>query len=377
MKNVKFTLGFLLSALFLGAFLNDAKAQFPEDQGLDIYVIDTVAEVTAKLLYIEYDTQKTVGTPVTLTINTPSVKDLKGESFTGVELNDIYYNGDLKSTSPAVYYGTPGGKNLRLYAEITVTLPYAGGKETIPWVKQKLNTTGINGVILTPFSKQVKRGDWTFGTGEAVYTYLVPIFPLVINYAANEIIFDISTGEVMADSNGGNANPVILRSVSFETEGAVTVVDLLGENISTDEPIFVPTKSNYTFNVESTTEPTVRATQKNPDAVGAFDYEIESKGLPEGTYQVTVKAITADAKIKVTSSVTESGGTGNQTLAVDAVWSASGVLNVKAASPGVLSVYSITGQLTTEISVSGDATLPLSKGLYIVKLNGKAYKVVL
>ena len=65
---------------------------------------------------------------------------------------------------------------------------------------------------------------------------------------------------------------------------------------------------------------------------------------------------------------TTAGETGNANIAKSAVWSASGVLYVNTVTPGIVSVYSIVGQLIKQESVFGIKTFNLSKGAYIVNV---------
>ena len=101
-------------------------------------------------------------------------------------------------------------------------------------------------------------------------------------------------------------------------------------------------------------------------------------GIEYNYWKVTVNNITSQMVITLSTSETKSeDATGNPAIAADAVWSAGGTLYANAANPGVLTVYSITGQLIKTINISGNFTLPLDRGIYVVQLNGKAYKVVL
>ncbi|MDR2145455.1 MAG: InlB B-repeat-containing protein [Tannerella sp.] len=67
----------------------------------------------------------------------------------------------------------------------------------------------------------------------------------------------------------------------------------------------------------------------------------------------------------------------NEAIAENAIWGTAGVLHVKASVPGVLSVYSITGRLVIQQNVVDSGTFTLSRGLYIVKMNGLTTKVFL
>ena len=87
--------------------------------------------------------------------------------------------------------------------------------------------------------------------------------------------------------------------------------------------------------------------------------------------------------VNITPAISETGGTGsegetsNEVIVANAVYANNGMLYVKAAQAELLSVYTVTGQLAKKVTVSGEATFSLPKGIYIVTLANKAYKVVL
>jgi hypothetical protein len=147
-----------------------------------------------------------------------------------------------------------------------------------------------------------------------------------------------------------------------------------------DQKFYVPSGKDFTFIVKA--DPTKKLTvdvPNNPYYMQQQGVIIKEAPEKDGTYNVTLKKVTfaIPELILGYEAGTESGPTGLVAPAVDKVYSAGGVLNVTSSTPGTLQVYTITGQLAKEIAVSGDIQVPLSKGLYIVKLNGKAYKVVL
>ena len=114
-------------------------------------------------------------------------------------------------------------------------------------------------------------------------------------------------------------------------------------------------------------------------------YDEELGDVEYNIWEVTVRNIVnpnseSDGLIitlSTSETKSEGGTTGNAAVATDAVWASGGLLFANAANPGVLSVYSITGQLIKTVSISGNYTLPLDRGIYVVQLNGKSYKVVL
>jgi hypothetical protein len=94
-------------------------------------------------------------------------------------------------------------------------------------------------------------------------------------------------------------------------------------------------------------------------------------------YKVRINNITSGLVITLSTTGTTSEPTGNAVVAADEVYGAGGTLYANAANPGTLTIYSITGQLIKTVNISGNYSLSLNKGLYVVQLNGKAYKIIL
>jgi hypothetical protein len=99
------------------------------------------------------------------------------------------------------------------------------------------------------------------------------------------------------------------------------------------------------------------------------------------TYEVTLRRVQQNLFVDISSATSSSADgdgttTGNALVKADAVWAASGVLTVQSAKPATVSVFSVTGQLLQQVSVNGTRTLTLPKGLFIVQMNGKAFKVI-
>jgi hypothetical protein len=88
-----------------------------------------------------------------------------------------------------------------------------------------------------------------------------------------------------------------------------------------------------------------------------------------GTYTVTIEGITKDTK------VTFAIVTGNEDVAVGGVYSVGNTLYITTAQTTTVQVYNVIGQLVKTVAVSGEATLTLPTGLYMVKSANKVYKI--
>jgi hypothetical protein len=69
---------------------------------------------------------------------------------------------------------------------------------------------------------------------------------------------------------------------------------------------------------------------------------------------------------------------GNE-VAVDGtkIWSHGGTLYVETSRAGVLTAYTLTGELRLQQTISSSAKFTLPRGVYIAMMHGKAYKVMI
>jgi hypothetical protein len=96
--------------------------------------------------------------------------------------------------------------------------------------------------------------------------------------------------------------------------------------------------------------------------------------MPETRFLFTVRDIHQTIEIRVVLS--PRSPVGNEIVGDDVrIWAADGKLYVETPQPGRLSVYSITGVIHVRKSIAGSSTILLPKGVYIVRLNEKTYKV--
>jgi hypothetical protein len=92
---------------------------------------------------------------------------------------------------------------------------------------------------------------------------------------------------------------------------------------------------------------------------------------PEGAdYSTVIDELPPEWNVVVTANTVVASTTG--------VWSVSGRLYITAPQSGTAQVYSLTGALVKTVVVSaGETTVtPLSRGIYVVKTNGKTVKVM-
>ncbi|MDR1381044.1 MAG: T9SS type A sorting domain-containing protein [Tannerella sp.] len=237
---------------------------------------------------------------------------------------------------------------------------------------------------------------FTDGTGIATYKYIVDITPLLEKYSLvqtsntdtivkDRIEYDIWVAEEVSNNPGsGNAYPTISRAVKILAEEGLATYPYAGI------PQYVNIYKDFTFEVSGDPEKTLEAgVYLDPqldgnlivDPVYAIDKGIKIEATAAGKWNVTISKVFHNITVKVgyaaTTESNEGGdGTGNLLIVKDAVWASGGQLYIKAATPGQLQIYSITGQLQKAKAVSGNVTLSdLPKGIYLVKLNGRTYKV--
>jgi hypothetical protein len=71
-------------------------------------------------------------------------------------------------------------------------------------------------------------------------------------------------------------------------------------------------------------------------------------------------------------------GTGNEIVGAETkIWSNDGQLYVETSHNGILSAYTPAGELCLQEFVSGSGKFTLPRGVYVVQMHGKAYKVII
>ena len=433
MKKVKFTLGLMLAILFFGANVSYAAVVLQPERGNN-YEYGNDKRLAGYSIPITYSIEAS-----SFYANSRKINDFWGENdaiefamsrdkFSPFSFNPFFYpsylglsdidankNGmaddwiDLRLESVFIDYLT--GYSFHTYGELdscaiyraklthyfTVKLSYDKGKEVIPFLRRTImlgkwmydpdanqNVWVENGEfivedLLVPLSA-VTKTQFTDGTGVATYTYDSEIVELYMKYPIHSIHYDLWVNDEMTYVNGlthgeGNAYVFLNRSINIDAAAGITTNPKSGM-------ILVESGKDFTFDVsgEAGKELLVSASS-NYWTVANGGIIITPNG--SGKWQVTIKKVRANLTLKLEyAAVTESGAgdadqTGNGSFTEDKVWGSSGTLYVKSAGEGTLSVYSVTGQLSKNVVINGDYTTTMPKGIYIVKLKGKAYKVIL
>ena len=221
------------------------------------------------------------------------------------------------------------------------------------------------------------------GDGDARYVYCQNVQEVFYGKPVFAVIYEISIHDEIgtlgqeANEPPMMAEPQNMRGLTFDIGSGITTnipMNTIGNTL------YVPSNLNYTFTVFSDKEIDATCTR----SADPYDGISVKKDLTQANaYIVTVKRVQTNFTVKVVqksdsqSGTGEDGTTGNDGTPTDAVWGSNGTLNVTAATPGTLSIYSLSGQLYRTEAISGSYTLSMPKGSYIVQFNGKAYKVVL
>lgn len=114
----------------------------------------------------------------------------------------------------------------------------------------------------------------------------------------------------------------------------------------------------------------IKSAHAMPVAVGGNpDFLIENQAdsiFLRGEDRLTIR------NSKQTGSVSD-----NFSLEEQTVWSSNGLIYIRSAEVVDVQVYTITGQLTKQLKVTGgEMVIPVPKGLYIVRLGNVVRKVV-
>jgi len=432
MKKMRFTLGLVLSMLILGASVSYAQTYedgyphngaitvsatvkpcdfFNSDVSINLRSVDNTPDVTGYSL-------GTMGGIINENNTIPWYREYSvpyGRNNTGqvswenaniIGNNDFWFDPAMGTSGEWVPYQHPLGNllyyiqkgNTKAYNRIQVELRYIEGNELQPIVIRKITTgkwttTGSGtkrndlssaGVVV----EQVLKADTAWFrpymdrmTAVAYYVYEDQILPLLAKYPIYSIEYFISVHDEF-DSPGGNdyqppvgSDVTVLRGIEIIPEaGIATSPSTLGS------VLYVPANKEFTFKVFSAKDITVRAEPANSSVnlpPGLVRWELTGFN----TYTVTIRRVEHNLNIYVDFATSTSGeGDGDQTgnLAFDKnfAYAALGTLYVRTDSPATLSIYSVTGQLVKQMQVSGNTSFPFPKGLYIVQLNGKAYKVI-
>lgn len=184
------------------------------------------------------------------------------------------------------------------------------------------------------------------------------------------ILFRVPNGcrmEALTVGESGEVPPLITRPVTMPSvPNAISTVApgqyyvLSGTNF---EFTLTPTGSNIGKVLHVTTS---RTTIPDSEGVKIVDNR-------DGSFTVTILNIKEPVVISVDFA------TGIDSVDKDAVWSYAGQLNIHPEISGEALIYSVSGLLVKTVFVEAGETVsvPLNRGLYMVTLNGKVYKVIL
>jgi hypothetical protein len=373
MKKVKFTLGLMLAMLFMGATVMNAAEN-----------IKLSASMGASEFYGGVDG---------ITIDTVKVYrgvEISSTSIFKGHLNDLQTKGisdaDLGTWSGGDLTKYQRDRNYKAYNRITVQLRYNNGNDLMPVIKRTLTLKESDFVIVNYLvaDESFFKPHMDRKSGIATYTYNDDVLEMLDKYPhITGIKYEITINDEVGTPGVGDYQPpvysdvTVMHALSIETEDGITT-NPSAQNSGTKGIVYVPSQKDFVFTAFSSEDIVVTTDRGNDDQGGVM-----VKGNGDGSYTVTIKRVLYNFTITIKQLlITESnsggdGTTANTTVTADAVWAAGGTLYANAANPGTISIYNITGQLYKIESISGSYTLSMPKGIYIVQLNGKAYKVVL
>jgi len=342
--------------------------------------------------------------------------DAYGKGFVPLSLRDYYFDETAHQ-----YVCNPYTGNLfywlvksktEVYNRIEVPLTYTAGNELKPILKRyitlgewktvvynnpkdpkdvwngllqrnELFSTGIViEQIIIPDSTHF-RPHMDRETENAIYIWKDPILPLLDKYIIYAIDYEVSVYDEIDYLPGNTIHPPSSTLPTNARKVFIEAADGITTSVSSKgSAIYVPTKTDFVFTAFSDSEITAATvTLHQPygdfDEINRRDKGVKVKNNLNGSYTITIQQVNYEMLIRINSEASlTSEPTGNFVIAPNAVWSAAGTLFVQSAKQATLSIYSVTGQLIKQISVTGSYTMTLPKGLYIVKLDGQAYKII-
>ena len=389
MGKMKFTLNLMLLILFFGA--NVSRAQYT-DANWSMPFDDHEYPITANIhssphylmfyggIYCDYTSHTEFYGGYSVILDSSSIKrdNLEIPDFSSwiAEYRYSILDSCLKYNSKLYNYGK-------------IEMLYENGKEVIPYIKRivtvgewKYNTNTRRNVLrptnivleelLLPDSVYPKT-DFTYGTGVATYVYTSDMMSMYLKYPFYSIHYEIWVDEEIGGNEPGpeNGNVYLNHAITIDAADGIITNPLSGM------VTYTRAKKDFIFDV--TCEP-------GKELEVTTDHQLWSanKGsiiitpVEAGKWSVKLLSISSHLNITVGYKAdSESDITGIIAPFGDKVWASGGTLFVKTANAGKLSIYSATGQLCKTTSVNGNYSATMPKGLYIVRLNGKAYKVIL
>jgi len=372
MKKMKFTLGLMLSMLILGA-----NVAYADTHNAPITFSAKGNNFFAQNIELQWATVQNPGDNEVVTnyfLQWPAGTNFLNENAFGT----LSFTGAIPQTAThSTHY--------KRFWRIGVALKYTNGNDLNVHVVRIVtlrgsasNNTSVSTVVLpdgTLPKFEFFKTEWDRTTNVAFFVFEEDINDLYQKYLVFSVHYEIIVGDEF-DSPGSNYYQPPLGSdvTQMRAVNIVAEADMKTSPNHLGGTHYVPTLQDFVINVESKTAIKATTTPALPHgAVAQVD------NLGGGKYKVTIPRVNQSLTVHITSVGSSSGEgseTANKFIAPDAVWTASGMLNVQTATPATLSVYSVTGQLVKQVVVNGNQPILLPKGLYIVQLNGKAYKVI-
>ena len=414
MKKVKFTLGLALMMLFLGANISNAAMDPSRPIETSSAYIRVSLAVSPSLFYansrdsvfryggdndaISFHSARIgkynlagsyLGTTSWTNLQAPSVS---GGGFVDINRASITLTGS----------STPQSISSVTYATLDQCLKDGDSFEQVFKVKLKY----VNGNANEPvFKRRIRVGDWfvrtdarvnrlegtsiyfeerlypdtilyktdfTYGNDTAIYVFRSSILPYYTQYPVFSIDYTVSVEDIITghEPGPGAGNVYLTRAMTVNADDGITTSYISGM------PTRISSGTDFEFDVTGAAGKELKVTTNQPLwSVEKGSVVITRNGA--GKWKVKLIKVRADMVINISYESALESGVSNNTFTEDKVWGSGGTLYVNTAKAGTLSIYSVTGQLCKTVTVSGSYTATMPKGLYIVQLNGKAYKVVL
>jgi hypothetical protein len=402
MKKVKFTLGLMLAMLFIGANVSYAVDYQKEDPTKDYKYASTtggdlkMGDFTYSVgLHISpspfFVNELTVGLIITddkgnvLPLSGTSMKFTPSKDITKVELDGdgsgfpvddmlaVINAGYGVSEFATVKLKFKEGNDNKVFLKRTIYLgmmAYNPETEQNEWIASGLAIQDL----LDPVSVTDKT-EFTDESGVASYTFQHNLLELYLKYPIYSISYELWVNNEINtpyDKNYGEGHGYPLTNKNLNIEAAA------GITVSYNAWDYFVSGKDFSFEVTAEPGKALEFTT-NSDAWNIANGGLKAVEKVEGSgvWTVTLTKITAKITIKIGYATEPESATGTGAYAADKVWGAGGTLYVQSANEGLLNVYSITGQLVKSVIVNGDYSITLPKGIYIIKLNNKAYKAAL
>ncbi|MDR2040867.1 MAG: hypothetical protein LBP98_00930 [Tannerella sp.] len=248
---------------------------------------------------------------------------------------------------------------VNIFSDIVIHFPFE--------MDTTVGTVTLNGRSQT-------KGYWS--TDAKTFTFPSPIYDYDTNYTFAVVGFESKDGLLTYGRSyafrtaSAPPNPNIPRSVTLLPLPDDVTSDLLPGEHRTG------VNNNYNFTFTLTVPPDklpVVTTNRVLDGEIETVTGVPDPDMPETRFRFSVRQIHSAIEISVSLMARPSG---NETVEDGVrIWAADGRLYVETPQPGLLSLYSVAGVIHARQTVVGNSAIPLPKGIYIVHLNGKIYKV--